>query len=151
MSEIPNTAEILSRYNHDRDNLMCILHEINDSRGNISEKDMQEIASHLHISPTDVYGTATFYSFLNTEPKGRYVVRLCKSLSCDMAGKQAVAVSLEHAAGTTFGKTSADGRFTLEYANCMGWCDQGPAMLVNQEVHTRLTPEKVTEILSQLK
>lgn len=151
MSETPKNAEILARFGHDRDNLMPILHEINNTRGFISEMDMQEIACHLNISATDVYGTATFYSYLNTEPKGKYVVRLCKSLSCDMAGKEAVAAALEAAAGCTFGNNSNDGRFTLEYGNCMGWCDQGPAMLVNQNVHTHLTPATAKDILSQLK
>lgn len=151
MSETPKNAEILSRYGQDRDNLMPILHEINNTRGHISEQDMQEIACHLNISATDVYGTATFYSYLNTEPKGKYVIRLCKSLSCDMAGKEVIAAALEAAAGCAFGKTSADNRFTLEYGNCMGWCDKGPAMLINHDVHTQLTPDKAKEILSQLK
>ncbi len=151
MSEAPKTAEILSRYGKDRDNLMPVLHEINEACGYISESAMQEIADHFGISATDVYGTATFYSYLNVAPKGRYIVRLCKSLSCDMADKSAVAAALEKAAGCRFGETSADGKFTLEYANCMGWCDQGPAMLVNFDVHTHLTPGRVAEILGQLK
>ncbi len=151
MSETPKTADILARYSADRDNLMPILHEFNDTFGYISEENMQEIANHLQISAADVYGTTTFYSFLNTEKKGKYVVRLCKSLSCDMADKAAVAAALEEVAGCAFGQTSSNGLFTLEYANCMGWCDMGPAMLLNKDVHTQLTPAKAKEILSQLK
>ena len=68
-----------------------------------------------------------------------------------MAGKKAVANAIERELGITFGETTKDKKFTLEYANCLGMCDQGPAMLVNDQVYSHLTPEKAVEILSEIK
>lgn len=68
-----------------------------------------------------------------------------------MHGKEAVAKAIERELGIKFGETSKDKKFTLEYANCLGMCDQGPAMLVNDKVYSKLTPEKAVEILNQIK
>ena len=92
---------------------------------------MQVLADLLDLHPVEVYGVVSFYTFLNSEKKGRYVVRLCQTISCDMAGKDAVAAALREALGIEFGETTEDGVFSLEWANCLGMCDQGPAMLVN--------------------
>jgi [NiFe] hydrogenase diaphorase moiety large subunit len=108
---------------------------------------MQVIADQLALHPVEVYSVVSFYAFLDHRPKGKFVVRLCQTISCDMAGKCRVARQLESDLGIRFGETTADGKFTLEHANCLGMCDQGPALLVNDEVHTRVTPEKVHEIL----
>jgi [NiFe] hydrogenase diaphorase moiety large subunit len=90
----------------------------------------------------------TFYAFLNEEYHGRFVIRLCRTISCAMAGKEAVARQLKNDLGIDFGQTTPDGRFTLEWANCIGMCDQGPAMLVNDQVFTHVTAEKVHDILA---
>jgi [NiFe] hydrogenase diaphorase moiety large subunit len=68
-------------------------------------------------------------------------------MPCDMAGKDAVARQLENDLGIAFGETTPDRQFTLEWANCLGMCDQGPALLVNDRVYTRVTPEQVHDIL----
>jgi len=89
----------------------------------------------------------SFYTFLNKTYKSKFVIRLCQTISCDMAGKDRVARQLENDLGITFGETTPDGRFTLEWANCLGMCDQGPALLVNDRVYTRVTPETVHDIV----
>jgi len=103
----------------------------------------------LDIHLVEVYGVVTFFSFLSTEPKGRLVVRLCQTISCDLAGKAAIAHTLERELGIKFGETTPDKKFTLEYCNCIGMCDQGPAMLINEQVFTKLTPSKVINILKK--
>ncbi|MCX6364950.1 MAG: NAD(P)H-dependent oxidoreductase subunit E, partial [Actinobacteria bacterium] len=80
--------------------------------------------------------------------QGEFVVRLCRTVSCELAGKDAIARQLESELGIAFGETTEDGRFTLEWANCMGMCDQGPALLVNDRVYTRVKPETVREIVA---
>jgi [NiFe] hydrogenase diaphorase moiety large subunit len=110
---------------------------------------MQLIADVLDIHPVEVYAVATFYSFLHPEIEGRYVFRLCRTLSCDFAGKDLAARQLSDALGLDFGETSPDGAFTLQWTNCLGMCDQGPAMLVNERIFTRVTPEKVHGILQE--
>jgi len=129
--------------------LIPVLQEIQAKYHQISEYAMQEVADHMGIHPVEVYSVVTFYSFLNPEFQGRFVIRLCRTISCDMAGKDRVARQLENDLGITFGQTTADGKFTLEWANCIGMCDQGPALLVNDEVHPHVTPERVAEIIEQ--
>ncbi len=135
------------KHGNDRSALIPILQEIQHTHRHVSAFAMQVVADALDVHPVEVHSVVSFYSFLGTEPKGRFVVRLCQTVSCDLSGKAAVARQLENDLGVTFGETTKDGNFTLEYANCIGLCDQGPALLVNDELHTRVTPEKVHEIL----
>lgn len=149
---IVNEVDLLVRkYGNGRENLLSILQDIQRKFGFISDFAMQEIAHRLDLHPVEVYGVVTFYSFLSTEPKGKYIIRLCKTISCDLAGKDAIANTLERELGLKFGETSADRKYTLEFCHCIGMCDQGPAMLVNEQVYTKLTPSKVIEIIENLK
>lgn len=142
-------AEMLERYGQNRSALIPMLQGVQAKYSRISEYAMQVIADMLDIHPVEVHGVVSFYSFLNTEPKGRFIVRLCRTISCDMQDKDGVARQLENDLGVAFGETTPDGKFTLEWANCIGMCDQGPALLVNDTVHTRVTPEKVHEIIEE--
>ena len=110
---------------------------------------MQIIADLLDIHPVEVYSVVSFYDFLDCRQKGNTIIRLCRTISCDMQGKDAVARQLCNELGIHFGETTWDSQFTLEWGNCMGMCDQGPAMLVNSRLYSRLTPEKVHEILEK--
>lgn len=144
-------SAILEAYEAKRESLIPILHDVNDAHGFVSEKAMQAIADYLTVSPTEVYGTATFYHFFNTKQKGTYVIRVCQSISCDLAGKDAIIRALEKELKIPVGGTTKNGRFTLEKTNCIGMCDQGPAMLVNKKVYTKLTPQKIKKIIAELK
>lgn len=143
--------KLVEKYGGERSSLMPVLQEIQLRHGHVSDYAQQEIARLLDIHPVEVYGVTTFYSFLSVEPKGRFIVRLCRTISCDLAGKEAVSRAIERELGIKFGETSADKKFTLEYINCMGMCDQGPAMLINDRVYTKLTPYSVVEILKSCK
>lgn len=146
--DIENLVEM---YGSERTALLPILQEIQIKYGYISDFAQQEIARLLDIHPVEVYGVVTFYAFLSTVPKGRHIIRLCRTISCDLAGKDAIAKALEMELNIKFGETTPDKKFTLEYINCMGMCDQGPAMLINDRVYTHLTPLKVVEILKSYK
>jgi NADH-quinone oxidoreductase E subunit len=148
------TSEVqamITNYTAERKNLMLILQQINDEKGWISKEDMQQIADYLDISPTDVYGVASFYSFFNLKEKGKYIIRICQSLTCDMIEKDNILQALESACGIQLGQTSSDKLFTLEYTNCLGMCDKGPAMMINKEMVTALTSRKISEIIAELK
>jgi NADH:ubiquinone oxidoreductase subunit E len=107
------------------------------------------VADLLGIHPVEVFAVVSFYSFLDFEPKGRFVIRVCRTMCCHMQGKDRVARQLETDLGIRFGETTADGRFTLEWANCIGMCDLGPALLVNDRVFTRVTPDDVHRIIAE--
>jgi NADH:ubiquinone oxidoreductase subunit E len=130
-----------------RSGLLPILQELQKKYHQISDQAMQMVADQLGVHPVEVYGVVSFYSFLDKKPKGRFIIRLCRTISCDMAGKDSVARQLENDLGIRFGEMTADGRFTLEWANCLGMCDQGPALLVNEQVYARVTPDMVHDII----
>jgi [NiFe] hydrogenase diaphorase moiety large subunit len=141
--------ELAVRHGGDRSALIPILQEVQRRYYRVSDFAMQVIADELSIHPSEVLSVVTFYSFLSEKPKGRFVIRLCRTIVCDMEGKERVARQLENDLGIRFGETTPDGRFTLEWANCIGMCDQGPALLVNERVYTKVTPEGVHEILEE--
>ena len=145
---VAEIGTLVGKYGNDRGALIPILQAVQNRYHTISDFAMQTIAERLGIHPVEVYGVVTFYAFLNEEYHGRFVIRLCRTISCAMAGKDAVARQLKNDLGIDFGQTTRDGRFTLEWANCIGMCDQGPAMLVNDQVFTHVTPEKVHDILA---
>lgn len=140
---------LVKHYGSDRSALMPILQAMQREYGHVSSFTMQAVADELDVHPVEIHGVVSFYSFLTSEPQGRFVIRLCQTITCDMAGKDRIARQLENDLGIAFGETTPDGMFTLEWANCLGMCDQGPAMLINDKVYTRVTPESVADILAE--
>lgn len=145
-AEVHDLAEQLGR---DRTSLIPILQQVKAAHTQIDPYAMQVIADELDIHPVEVYSVASFYAFLGSGRQGEFVFRLCRTLSCDLQGKDQIARQLENDLGIGFNETSADGRFTLEWANCMGMCDQGPAVLVNDRIYTQVTPEKAHQIVEE--
>lgn len=143
--------DLAGYYGGNRTALLPLLQFIQKKYNHISDFAQQEIARVLDIHPVEVYAVISFYSFLHSEPKGRNIVRLCRTIVCDMAGKEKVEKAVERELGIKFGETTHDGRITLEFTNCLGMCDQGPAMIVNERVYTKLEPEKACKILSEVK
>ncbi len=139
------------QYNFHRTALMPLLEYIQEKYNHIPDFAQQEVARVLDIHPVEVYGVISFYSFLNDQPKGRNIVRLCRTIICDMAGKCQIEKAIERELGMKFGETSKDQKITLEFTNCLGMCDQGPAMIVNDRVYTKLDPEKACSILKEIK
>ena len=115
--------------------------------GYVSEESMNHISQDLELPLGHVYGVTTFYSFLSTRPLGRHVIRICKSVPCFLQNGAMMAAAIEKELGINPGETTSDGRFSFELTNCIGACDQAPAMLVDDEVYGNLTPEKIGEIL----
>jgi NADH-quinone oxidoreductase subunit E len=105
----------------------------------------------LGLSIGEVYGVASFYSFLSVKPQGRNVIRVCQSLPCYLKDSQLIIDSVRKAIGIKPGETSADGRFSFELTNCIGACDRAPAMMINDDVHVDLTPPKIAKILEGYK
>lgn len=110
---------------------------------------MKDLAEAFGLSNAEAYGVASFYSFLNTEPCGKYVIRLCRTISCDMSGKALILERLKKILRIDVGETTPDGIFSLQETNCLGWCHKGPAMLVNDDVYTELTPEKAEQVIRE--
>ena len=149
MPEIKELVKNLaSKHGRTRESLIPILQGVIHEVRYISDDAMTEIARELDISAAQVYGTATFYSFLDTQPRGKYVIRVCKTISCAMKGKNLLTQEIEDMLKIKIGETTQNKKFSLLETNCLGWCHKGPAMLVNDEAYTDLTSEKVREIIS---
>ncbi|HEY6627196.1 MAG TPA: NAD(P)H-dependent oxidoreductase subunit E [Ignavibacteriaceae bacterium] len=141
----------VKKYGNDRSALLMILHEIQNNHRHISEFAQQEVARLLNIHPVEVYSVISFFAFLNSNPKGRNLVRICQTISCDMKGKSGLVKAVERELGIKMGETTKDNKFTIEYANCLGLCDEGPAMAINDRVYTKLSPEEAVELLGKVK
>ena len=119
--------------------------------GYLPEKTIARIAKALDIPVGEVYGVATFYSFLATKPQGRNIIRVCKSLPCFLKNSRMIIESIEGEMGIKPGETTPDGRFSFQLTNCIGACDKAPAMMINSDVHTDLTPGKIAQIMQAYK
>ncbi len=140
--------DLAGKYGKKRESLLPILQGVVERENYLSEYSMIEIAREVDIPASEVYGTATFYSFLETKPTGKYIIRICKTISCALKGKNQMMFAIQDMLKIKLGETTPDNRFSLLETNCLGWCHKAPAMLINNEVYTELTPEKVREILS---
>jgi NADH:ubiquinone oxidoreductase subunit E len=150
MPEVKELVKGLAdKHGRTRESLIPILQGVVQQERYISGEAMTEIARELDISAAQVYGTATFYSFLDTQPRGKYVIRVCRTISCAMKGKNLIVQELEDLLKVKLGETTQNKKFSLLETNCLGWCHKGPAMLINDEAYTELTPEKVRDIINE--
>ncbi len=140
---------LISTHGNTREHLLPILREIVKEFGFISDEAVTELSTIMHITPSDIYGVASFYSFLSTTKKGTNIIRVCQSISCTMAHKDVLVHALEKEINTPMGSTDDNGIFTLEYTNCLGMCDKGPAMMINSDIYTGVTPEQLPSILKK--
>lgn len=139
--------ELSVKHGRERESLMPILQGIVQKHNYLTDEAMVEVAKELDISAAEVYGTASFYTFLDTQVKGKYVIRVCKTITCSMKGKGDIIHTLEDILKIKVGETTTDLQFSLLETNCIGWCHKAPAILINDMPYTELTAEKVTEII----
>ncbi|HPM18794.1 MAG TPA: NAD(P)H-dependent oxidoreductase subunit E [Bacteroidales bacterium] len=139
--------ELTEKHGRARDSLMPVLQGIVAKHSYLTDEAMVEVAKELDISAAEVYGTASFYTFLDTKERGKYVIRVCKTITCAMKGKSEILEVLEDMLKIKVGETTSDKLFTLMETNCIGWCHKAPAMLINEMPFTELTPERVVEII----
>ena len=116
-------------------------------RGWVSDESLRDIAEHLGMSPTDLDSVATFYNLIFRKPVGRHVIMICDSVSCWMLGYDRMREHLCKRLSIRLGETTPDKRFTLLPIVCLGCCDRAPAMMVNDDLHTNLDPQKIDRAL----
>jgi len=138
-------------WSQEKRDLLVLLEREQSRSGCLSRETIAELAESLGLSVGEVYGVASFYSFLSIKPQGRNVIRVCKSLPCYLKNSQLIIESVRKAIGIGPGETSADGKFSFELTNCIGACDRAPAMMINDDVHVDLTPRKIAKILEGYK
>lgn len=139
--------ELTDKHGRERQSLLPILQGIVARYNYLTDEAMVEVAKELDISAAEVYGIASFYTFLDTKIRGKYVIRICKTITCSMKGKGEIIQTIEDMLKIKVGETTADKMFSLIETNCIGWCHKAPAILINEMPYTELTPEKVVEII----
>ncbi len=139
--------DLVKKHGNTRNSLMPVLQGVVQQERMLSEEAMLKIAEELDLSSADVYGTASFYTFLDTIPRGKNIIRVCKTITCHMKGKDEIIHALEDQLNIKVGETTSDKKFTLLSANCLGWCHKGPVMLINDDVYPEVTVEKALEIV----
>lgn len=136
---------------HKSGNLISILKEVQDQRVDLSKDVMMEIAKNTGVSFSEVYEIATFYSFISTEPMGKNIIRICKSIPCFLKSSDVIVATIEKELGIKPGEITSDKKFSFHLTNCIGACDMAPAMMINKKRYGNLTPEKVAKILDGYK
>jgi NADH-quinone oxidoreductase subunit E len=116
-------------------------------RGWVSDQALQDVAEFLGMSTSDLDGVASFYNLILRKPVGRHVAYICDSVSCWIMGSQRVTDHMKEHCGSALGEMTGDGRFTLLPIVCLGACDHAPVMMVDDDLHLDLTPQKAVEIL----
>ncbi|MDY0343379.1 MAG: NAD(P)H-dependent oxidoreductase subunit E [Lentimicrobium sp.] len=139
--------DLVEKNGRTRNSLMPVLQGIVQQEKFLSEEAMLSVAEELDISAAEVYSTASFYTFLDTVPRGKNIIRVCKTITCHMKGKDEIINALCNALKIKVGETTHDNQFTLLTANCLGWCHKGPVMLINDDIYPDLTVQKALEII----
>lgn len=141
---------IIQATEHPRELVVDVMMAIQSEFGYLSDDGVKLTAQMLGMSPLEVEELSTFYNFIYREPVGKYVIHVCDSLMCQMDGYLSIKDYLCRKLDIEFGQTTAEGRFTLLPACCLGYCDCSPAMLVNKKVHGNLTFDKLDIIIEKL-
>ena len=153
---MPNTKEqydaldrVIEEHIQEPGALMPVLQGAQEIFGCVPIDVQKYIAQALHTTLSDVYGVATFYSQFSLQPKGEYLVSVCLGTACYVKGSQKVLDKLSEELKIEVGRTTKDGKFTLNATRCLGACGLAPVMMIGDEVYGRLTPDQVPEILAK--
>ena len=144
--------EIVDKYGSKRENLLQILHDIQNQnpRNYINKESIGALSKEMNIPVSQIKGTASFYSMFSFIPRGKYVIKVCESPTCHLLGAESIFKAIEYKLNITIGETTKDGLFTLEGTSCLGICGVAPAMMINEDVYGNLNEEKIFQILDQI-
>lgn len=140
-------SDILSLYSKSSDNLIPILQEVQQRFGYLPEEAIQTIADFLRLSNSTVYAVATFYAQFKFTPTGRRIIKVCRGTACHVRGGARILREAEKQLGIKAGETTEDQEYTLETVACFGSCALAPVIVVDRDVHGRMTTTKLEQIL----
>ncbi len=138
------------RYPTKRAVLLPALHAIQHEYNWIPTQAMEEIAAFLELAPAEVMDTATFYEEYWLKPKGKYLIQVCRSLSCEICSSDELTKHCKKKFGIDVGETTPDGKFTLVELECLGSCGTAPAALVNEVLHETVSVQQLDKVIDSL-
>lgn len=145
--EIKSVDEIIMRYKGKPGALIPVLEETQEILGYIPGEIQLRIAEGLNISSSKVFGVVTFYSFFTMVPRGRHTIRVCMGTACYVRGGMKNLDSLLNELDVEEGGTTDDRRFTVETVRCIGCCGLAPALIIDDDVHRRVSNTQIVDIL----
>jgi len=140
---------VLAKYRDKPGGLIEAYHAIQKELNYIPREAVLEAARVFGVSEAQAYGVATFYSYLSVEKRGKYIIRMCESAPCHVAGADEVLKALEDTLGIKVGQTTPDGKFTLELTECVGQCQETPVITINSVPYPNMSPDKIASVLAQ--
>ena len=141
--------DILSGFSREKSNLIPILQAFQREFGYLPGDVMRQVADYLHLSPATVYSVATFYPRFKMVPSGKKVICACRGTACHVRGGGRILREVEKKLEIKAGETTPDMEYTLETVSCMGACVLAPVIMVDDEIHGQMTPQKVIEVFSE--
>ena len=141
-------GQVLEKYQRDKSALIDVLHDTQSEIGYLPREALEEIGAGLGVPLSRVYSVATFFKAFSLTPRGRYLINVCMGTACHVRGSDKVLEQMEKELGIKTGGNTADLKFTLETVNCVGACALGPMVIIGEDYHGEMTPEKVSEVLS---
>jgi NADH-quinone oxidoreductase subunit E len=129
--------------------LIPVLAEVNQSLGFLPKQALAEIGERLRLPGSQLASVASFYRMFSTQPRGRHVIQFCESAPCHVMGGREMRRALEDELDLKPGATSADGKWTLLSASCLGVCGVGPVVIVDGDIYGAVSPERIPEILAR--
>jgi NADH:ubiquinone oxidoreductase subunit E len=143
----PDLLELLGRYRGRPDLLVALLLEIQSLHGYLPKRIVQHAARELDIPLARLHAVATFYKLFRVTPPGRYAIQVCRGSACYVAGSSGLLDRIGASLGVRPDETTPDGLFSLQTVECVGCCSLAPVVVVNRDVHGRLTPQRAVEVL----
>jgi NADH:ubiquinone oxidoreductase subunit E len=142
--------EIIDQYGVDHTNTLAILQDVQREYSYLPREALELVARRLEMPLGQVYGMATFFKAFSLEPKGKHVCKVCLGTACHVRGGPRILETLERELHIQAGETTPDGRFSLESVRCLGACALAPILVVNEEPHGSMTPDKATRLINEL-
>jgi NADH-quinone oxidoreductase subunit E len=139
--------QIVEPYLSKKEMVIPVLQKVQEHYGYLPRPAMEGVSRLMRIPLSRLYGVATFYAQFKMKPRGRNIIRVCKGTACHIQGSPKIAERIEQILGVQSGETTDDLRFTLEEVACIGACALAPVIMVNDNPHGRLTPDKVKAVL----
>ena len=144
-----NLSSLADAHRDTRGGILEFFHAVQAEHNFLPEEAIKEAARAFGVTEPQAYGVATFYSYLSTAPRGRFIIRICESAPCHIAGAADIIAAFERELGIQAGQTTPDGVFTLELTQCVGQCQGTPVITVNSVPYEGVSAEQVPAILAR--
>ncbi|MGE5473572.1 MAG: NADH-quinone oxidoreductase subunit NuoE [Ignavibacteriales bacterium] len=149
VKKIGKIKEVINKYKDTKGALIPILHEVQEIYGYLPLKVQKIISEELNVPLAEIYGVVTFYSNFITSPKGQYKIQVCLGTACYVKGSGKIIEKVSEVLGIDVGKSTKDGKFSLDAVRCIGACGLAPVMMINDDVYGQLTTDKIEGILKK--